>query len=223
MNIIVNEDINSLRTELAISIIKAANEAISANGNFNVAFAGGSLTDSLAFGLSSCTEKTDFSRWTVFMVDERLVPLDHKDSNYGALKMKFDLDDRLSLCKLEPVDTSIRVEEAADDYTKKLPKKGLDLVVFGMGPDGHIASLFPGMFQHTDVPCIPIKNSPKPPPTRVTLSLGYLKVCKQYFFMITGAEKKAAMTKAIHGDLSLPSTHLDQSKAAWFVDKLCME
>lgn len=223
MYLIVDKDIGILRKEMAKKIIRAANEAIGLKGCFNIAVAGGSLIESLYVGLSKSDGTTEYDKWNVFMVDERLVPLDHKDSNYGALKAKFLLNSNLAQCNLLPVDTSLDVNAAANDYSKKIPSDGLDLAVFGMGSDGHIASLFPGLFQDIAVPCIPIDNSPKPPPTRVTLSLGYLKRCKGYVFMITGAEKKEAMAKVLQADPSLPSSHLDQSLATWFVDKLCIE
>ena len=191
-------------------IVDKAKEVIADKGGFTVAVAGGSLIKTLSEALSSA----DLDGWTVFMLDERIVPSDHPDSNYGAwLKALPNLH-------YIPVDTSLSVEESAEHYSALLPASGLDMAVIGMGPDGHIASLFPGLFPASDSrSCIPVLDSPKPPAARVSLSISYLRKASQLVFAVSGREKKPAFDRICEGDTSLPACHLDlQERSTWFVN-----
>lgn len=189
-------------------VLERAEKIIHKKGCFNVAVGGGSLIKAMA----SMLHGADLENWRVFMLDERLVPEDNPDSNYGAWKQA------IPNLAFIPVDTALPVEEAAEAYSKVLPTKGLDMAVIGMGPDGHIASLFPGLFNPDDTHmCIPVTDSPKPPPTRVSLSICYLLKCRELVFAVSGAEKQSGVERTWAGDLSLPAAHLNLSKSVWFV------
>ncbi|KAI0563778.1 Glucosamine/galactosamine-6-phosphate isomerase [Gracilaria domingensis] len=137
----VNVNIGSVPTKLGEAVRKAAEEAITQRGSFSVAISGGSLPKLLAEGLKS--HSVDIEKWDVFLADERVVPLDHKDSNYREIR------DRFPSMPIIPIDPSLSSDECAIDYTKKVVQKlgqspKFDMLLLGLGPDGHTCSLFPG-------------------------------------------------------------------------------
>jgi 6-phosphogluconolactonase len=86
----------------------------------------------------------------------------------------------------------------------------LDLIVLGIGPDGHVASLFPGaatLDAGEDAVCIGVSDSPKPPPERITLSLAVLRAARECVLLATGASKADALAAA----LAVPSRHVPAS------------
>jgi 6-phosphogluconolactonase len=75
-----------------------------------------------------------------------------------------------------------------------------------MGPDGHTASLFPGhpALAATEAPCVAVREAPKPPPERVTLTLGVLRRARFTLLLVTGADKRDALARVLAGDESVP-------------------
>ncbi len=191
----------------------AASNAIQVKDKFDVAFAGGSIINFL----SQTSIKTDFIKWNVYLVDERMVPSDSPDSNYGGFILA--LQKMNAQVNFVPVNTGCSVDEAAIDYSKLLEGINLDLAVIGVGPDGHIASLFPGMFDPTDtLLCLPITNSPKPPSERVSMSITMLNRAMHFLFIVTGVAKKDAYQRIMANDPELPATHLHLKDSTWLVD-----
>lgn len=88
--------------------------------------------------------------------------------------------------------------DAANGYGSSLPGEPFDLVMLGMGPDGHVASLFPGFDQlhETERPCVEVFGSPKPPPERITLTFPALNHSKQVWFLVSGDGKAEAVARA---------------------------
>ncbi len=153
---------------------------------FSLALSGGSTPQRLYRLLSSpdWRGQIDWHRVHIFLADERFLPLDHPDSNYRMVRETLvdPLGPALPSANLHPMPTDGTVEASADRYTAELRQffgdapPRFDLIVLGMGPDGHTASLFPA-HTHTEASperdrrnrwVLPVQNSPKPPPTRLS-------------------------------------------------------
>ncbi|KAL1122975.1 hypothetical protein AAG570_003299, partial [Ranatra chinensis] len=171
-------------------------------------FKGGSLVKFLAGGLVDV--KTDWDKWLFFLCDERVVPSDSEDSNFGAYKKHLIGKIPVKEEQFVIIDDTLSGEDAAVDYSEKLERHfgsgGLpkfDLLLLGMGEDGHTCSLFPGhrLLDESTLWVAHISDSPKPPPTRITLTLPVINNAANCVFALTGAGK-ADVVKVI---LSLSS------------------
>eukprot|EP00732_Lithocolla_globosa_P005026 Lithocolla_globosa_v1_NODE_4916_length_1340_cov_3.569650.p1 type:complete len:264 gc:universal NODE_4916_length_1340_cov_3.569650:843-52(-) len=217
---------------LASFVETQSREAVKNNGKFTIGLSGGSLPKTLGAGLSSEPFKSaiDWSKWHVFFVDERCVPLDDKDSNYKACKKEFFEKVSIPDSQIYAINPDLAPAECAADYAKKIeaviPDYNFDLLLLGMGPDGHTCSLFPWdhLLSKKEVTVASILNSPKKPPQRVTLTMPAVNKAKQVAFVTTGAPKADAIGNVLEGDQALkeryPSMSVkpEGSAVMWFID-----
>lgn len=223
---------------------ESARSAIEERGYFTLGLAGGSLIKMLS-GLKKDTNeenKIEWEKWHVFWVDERCVPLDDPESNFGGAYETLFKDVPIPRENLHAIDdglyeanegASAKSAEAYDKELKSLSEtilpKGdgglpiLDLLLLGFGPDGHICSLFPNhsLVKVNDARWIlPIADSPKPPPERITFSMPVVNMAKRKVFAAVG-EGKAEMAKHILEDAnktdgSIPAAMVKD--AEWLFD-----
>lgn len=178
----------------------------------------------------------------MFFADERAVPLDHEDSNYKLVKEEFDKIG-FPVGKLHPIDISLLhdTQGLAEEYEEQLVQvfasKGpvnfpkFDLILLGMGPDGHTCSLFPGheLLKEKEAWVCPVEDSPKPPPRRITLSLPVITHAKKIAFVATGAGKAEMLMKIFTMDEGLPCQLVNDEairlnrEVVWFIDKAAGE
>jgi 6-phosphogluconolactonase len=156
-----------------------------------------------------------WGRVTVLFGDERCVPPDHPDSNYKMARAA--LLDRVSPASVHRMPAELGPNEAADLYSHVVATLApLDIVVLGIGEDGHTASLFPG---HPELQAqgwaVGVRNAPKPPPDRVTLTLPALRGSKRVLVLATGAGKADAVARAKRGEV--PSGMI--AGARWLIDR----
>ncbi len=185
-------------------VLKQAHQAIDERGVFTIVLAGGSTPVLMYSLLAKCNEEWD--KWRFFIGDERCLPQDDPERNSVVICQAF------AGKVLTPENTffipaEIGAEEAAHAYGALiLSYLPFDMVLLGMGEDGHTASIFPGIEQmHKDV--YVSYNSPKPPPTRITMSKETLSNTSTVLFMITGANKNAPLQNIKNGEL-LPVTQV---------------
>jgi 6-phosphogluconolactonase len=218
------DTVNKIGEKASARLLELASAAVAARGVFTVALSGGSMPSQLAAG---CV-KADTSAWKVLLADERVVPLDHADSNYALIREQLPYIAEENIIAIDPF---LKVEECARDYRAKvevaLAASGgvFDAVYLGLGPDGHTASLFPGhaLLDEVDTVVAPISDSPKPPAERVTLTLPVINAARAVVFMCTGAGK-ADVVKDI---LENPRSNLPGNRARpigdgtldWFLDE----
>ncbi len=156
-----------------------------------------------------------WGRVTVLFGDERCVPPDDPESNYRIARQS--LLDRVAPATVHRVPAELGPEEGARLYASVVAGlEPLDLVLLGLGPDGHCASLFPGhrALQATGW-AVAVRGAPKPPPDRVSLTLSALRGARRVIFLATGAEKAEALRRAHRGEV--PAGMIPG--AEWFVDR----
>lgn len=222
----------SVPNVVARFVADQSKEAVNARGAFYIGVSGGSVAKFLGKELPLIKE-IQWDKWHVFFCDERLVPFDNDDSTYKLYKEHF-LGGKTSLpdSQMYNIKPDLPVEEAAKDYAlqvEKVPKneKGIpvfDLLVLGMGPDGHTCSLFPGhpLLNETELMIAPISDSPKPPPCRVTMTYPVINSSRCALFASTGAGKADNVKKVLEDDASdpLPAARVNpQGEVHWFLDE----
>ena len=156
-----------------------------------------------------------WGRVSILFGDERCLPANHPESNY--LMARESLLDRVSPATVYRMPAELGPDEGSELYARVVAMVGpLDVVMLGVGEDGHTASLFPNHpgLQATGF-AVGIRSSPKPPPERVTLTLPVLRAAKCVVIVATGAGKADAVARAKRHEV--PSGMI--GGARWFIDK----
>ena len=183
-------------------ICESAREAIASRGRFSIVLAGG-RTPELTYALLA-KEDNDWQNWHIYFGDERCLASGHPERNScmaaRTLTGKVPIPDH----HIHPISAELGAETAARLYSEEIRcALPFDLVLLGMGEDGHTASLFPGFSYPDRSLVIPVHNAPKPPTDRVSLTPSSLGNCRQLLILITGAGKKDAVARWRKGE-SLP-------------------
>ena len=238
-----------LAKNLRAYVLAAQSESLERHDVFRVAVSGGSLPKQLAAALlaepSGPQDIIQFSKWEIFFADERAVPLNHEDSNYRLVKE--ELLDKIDAQKVGkpmvfPIEEQFLddIQELADQYEQTLVRSFaardsvriplFDLILLGCGPDGHTCSLFPGspLLRETEEWVLPVEDSPKPPPRRITLSLPIASHGIKIAFVVTGGGKKEILKKIFDSEEghSLPCGIINkfaQDRVTWFCDATATE
>ncbi len=195
-------DAASLQHAACERVLAAAALAIEHRGEFLIVLAGGDTPRATYRTLRSGV--TDWSRWHVYFGDERCLPSGDAQRNST---MAFDTllsDVPIPADQVHVIDGERGAETAAAAYQALLQGIGeFDLVILGLGEDGHTASLFPGAdwgdrWNAPDV--LAVLDSPKPPPQRVSLSAHRLSRTREALFLVAGASKRSAVARWRAGD-----------------------
>ena len=155
-----------------------------------------------------------WERVTIFFGDERCVPPESPESNYRMAAQT--LLDRVTMGAVHRIAGEQGAETAAAAYAPLVAAAPLDLVLLGIGPDGHTASLFPGNPALAATGHVtPVHDAPKPPPDRVSLTLRALREARRVVILVAGADKRDAVRLAQAG--RVPAGLIDQ--AEWLVTR----
>lgn len=208
--IVPHQDKATLKLAGATRIINVAATAVAAHGIAHISLTGGTMGIAVLAGIAEnpLRATVDWSKVHFWWSDERFVETGHADRNEqqakDALLNQLDLPSG-NLHIMGASDTFETPEAAAEAYTAELARFAPEgettplfaLTLLGMGPDGHIASLFPDRQEILDAEAtaIAIHNSPKPPPTRVSLTLPVINYSERIWFLIAGADKAEATTR----------------------------
>jgi 6-phosphogluconolactonase len=188
-------DSNALEKTVAAEILRAATQALRKRGAFHVVLAGGTTPRRIYEALRASRQQ--WASWHVWFGDERCLPPDDAGRN-----SRMAMDAWLALvsippAQIHPIAAELGAEAAAADYARQLEVVDqFDLVLLGLGEDGHTASLFPGHDWGVadDAPAVlAVADAPKPPPQRVSLSARRLAAAREVIFVVSGAGKQPAL------------------------------
>lgn len=199
----ISEDEESL----VATVADALTNVLVAPGPHHLVLTGGGVGTRVLGALAERGATIDWSRVHIWWGDERFLGAGDPERNEtGAREALLDVvpipADHVHAM---PADTGQGVEAAAMAYADELAAHSddgyapdFDVLLLGMGPEGHVASLFPGMPEiHAAQSAVPIENSPKPPPTRISLSLAAIRSAREVWVVAAGAGKADAAAAAL--------------------------
>jgi 6-phosphogluconolactonase len=180
-------------------ILSAAKSAIKKTGKFKIVLAGGSTPEQVYKMLAK--EKCDWEHWEFYLGDERCLPIRDPERNSEMIRRTFLDKINIPENNVYFIPSELGSEKAAEKYSYQIASAlPFDMVMLGMGEDGHTASLFPGHNHNQDELVHAIHNAPKPPSERVSLSSRCLSQTHHLLILITGAGKKTALTQWKKGE-----------------------
>jgi 6-phosphogluconolactonase len=226
--VVVHRDAMLLAQAVAARIITAVTDAQAARGTASIVLTGGGIGGASLRELAAAPARDaiDWARLDVWWGDERFLPAGHPDRNETqareALLSQVPLDsDRVhAMAASDGVDGD-DMDAAAASYADELAgAPAFDVLLLGVGPDGHVASLFPGAQSLDDErPVIPVRGAPKPPPARISLSLTAINNAREVWLIAAGEEKAASIGNALRGP-GLPAAAVRGTAATkWLLDQ----
>lgn len=222
----------SLAVAAADFIAELAAKSIAARGMFSIALSGGSTPRALYGVLAARADQIEWSRWHCFWGDERCVPPDHEDSCYRMARETLLDHVSVSAVNVHRIRCELSPSEAAHSYEQELraffagewPR--FDLILLGMGEDGHTASLFPNtpaLDVHDAWVTANIAPSVKQP-NRITLTIPAINAAANALFLVSGSSKAAPLHQVIDGPRSprqLPAQFIQPAAGSliWMIDQ----
>jgi 6-phosphogluconolactonase len=229
--VVVHPTRQSLADAAAARLVVAVLDAQAARGDAHISMTGGSMGSQIVTSLTQVPGRgaVDWSRVHVWWGDERYLPAGDPDRNdtqndqAGLATLGLD---PARVHRVAGPDASGSAEDSAEAYSAEIRSSGggaFDVMVLGVGPDGHVASLFP---HHpaagtTDAIAVAVHDSPKPPPTRVSLTRECLERSLEVWFLVSGSDKADAVRRGVTGAPfeTTPAAHVHGSEGTlWLLD-----
>jgi 6-phosphogluconolactonase len=217
--------------QAAIEIISTINQALKKQETFNIALTGGTvgILTLQVLGQQEELVDLDLSKVHFWWGDERFVESDSLERNANQARQVFlNLIEVPSsnIHEFPSSDQGLDLEKARTSFENELlttfegksPK--MDLTILGMGPDGHVASLFPGHHQNSSL-IVSEHNSPKPPAQRLSMSMDLINNSDRIIFVVSGIDKAEAIS-SVHQDTEceLPAAKVSaQGETLWIIDQ----
>ena len=199
-----------LLREVSSQLIEVIETGLRINGVFHLALTGGTLGTELTRTLVADWNAHPelYQGLHIWWSDERFVDRSSAEQN-SSPALNSVTNKNVTIHMLRSSDEVENIDLAVEDYLAQLDETFMDLTILGLGPDGHIASLFPGA-AHIDrlEKVIAITDSPKPPAVRATFTLSMINTSTLVWIIASGASKADAVTKIIEGDLSIPASYV---------------
>ncbi|GAA4592693.1 6-phosphogluconolactonase [Planotetraspora phitsanulokensis] len=222
--VIVHRDAEVLAQAAAARLITRLVDTQAARGSAHVVLTGGTvgIATLAAVAATAARDAIDWRALDIWWGDERFLPDGHPERNEtGARQALLDHVD-VDPDRVHPMpgpDSGLTPEEAAEAYAVELakaarpedhgPVPSFDLLLLGMGPDGHVASLFPGQpaLYEKERSVVAVHGSPKPPPTRISLTFPAIEAAREVWVVAGGAEKAQAVHLALStaGQMQVPA------------------
>jgi 6-phosphogluconolactonase len=230
----VHESADELAASVAGAFVRLVADCQASGEVPHVALTGGTIAEAIHREIARLAPASDvdWSRIDFFWGDERFVEPDSPDRNAGQARAAF-LDivgvDPARVHEVPSTADAASVGAAATAYSEVVRSVGggrFHLTMLGVGPDGHVASLFPGFpqLEVDDEIAVPVTDSPKPPPERVSLTFAALNRSDEVWFVASGDGKAEAVGRALAA--TLPDVHeipavgvRGEAATIWFLDR----
>lgn len=235
--IVIHDDAHATAQGIAARLITSITDAIAARGVAHVVVTGGSLGIAVLVAVAHNPAKTavNWSAVHFWWGDERFVAADSADRNAVQAEPLFEALDQLGLDRgnvhvMGDSGSYASAEDAATAYTQLLAEEAsdgaanpaFDVLMLGMGPDSHVASLFPNHTRSDALGAIAVHDSPKPPPHRVSLTMSTINTAREVWLLVSGAEKAPALAAAQHevNEVAVPASAVQGTEATrWLIDR----
>lgn len=239
-SLVVHRDTDTLAAAVAARLVTRLVDLQAARAHASLALTGGGIGTGVLRSIASspARDAVDWSRLEVWWGDERFLPTGHAERNEtqarAALLDHVPLDPAL----VHPMGASDGPdgddpEAAAERYAAELaraarpedhgPVPSIDVILLGVGPDAHVASLFPGLpALHERRPVVAVRGAPKPPPTRLTLTLPTIRAASEVWLVAAGEEKAGAVRLALSGagEVQVPAAGArGRHRTLWLLDR----
>ncbi|WP_291382434.1 6-phosphogluconolactonase [Demequina sp.] len=229
-SVVIYPDQQAVANATAARLGVTVADVIARRGAAHVVLTGGTVGVGLLASLatSPLAELIDWTSVHVWWGDERFVGAGDPDRNEGqaqeALLRHVPLPEE-NIHRIGNSDDFATAEDAASAYSAEIADHGgpgWDVLMLGMGPDGHVASLFPDHPVYAaagDAEAVAVHDSPKPPPTRVSLSLASINRAREVWVVAAGAPKADAVARGLAGDRTLPVAAVaGTERTLWLLD-----
>ena len=203
------EELNEAVGGAFLARLRALVDEAGTASRVDLGISGGAVATSLLPSLLGRVGEVDWSRVRVWLVDERFVPAGDPDRNdEQAWECFFRAAKGVEFVRMPTCDASsdgcgdLAAATAAfrSTWSELMGGSSFDIALIGMGPDGHICSLFPGRVNlEESSPILAIRDSPKPPPERMTVSMPVMRACREVWLTTSGAAKADALGRAFAG------------------------
>jgi 6-phosphogluconolactonase len=227
----VHDSADALSTAAAGELLSRLADLQSAGGEPTIGLTGGTIAETIHREVARLSPGSgvDWTRVRIFFGDERFVPTDSPDRNVAQARAAFlDAVGATQVHSAPASDEVATVDESAEAYGQALREHGgggFDILMLGIGPDGHVASLFPGHAALTavDAVAVGVPDSPKPPPGRVSLTFEALGRADAVWFVASGEGKAEAVARALADDGSVTDTPargvVGTTETLWWLDR----
>ena len=210
---------SALATAVCEHILQSAGKAISRHGVFRIVLAGGATPAAVYRQLAATA--SDWSRWQVYFGDERCLPADHPERNSVMASEHWLGRVAVPVANIHTINAETGAAVAAQAYAPLIEQaRPFDMVLLGMGEDGHTASLFPGQLHAAGELVLAVHDAPKPPPDRVSLGVAALNAAAEVLVLVSGAGKHSAVQRWKQGE-NLPVARIHgQAGVDVYIDKV---
>jgi 6-phosphogluconolactonase len=203
-------DAGELAEEIVVSALAAIEKGLKLKNTFHLVLTGGTLGTLISETLIKefNADLDSFRGLHIWFSDERFVERTSIERNAFPFEGNL-LNKNIQVHQGLASDAAGSIEEAVNDYALALENVDLDLNILGLGPDGHVASLFPGLADIDDTRSVfAITDSPKPPAVRLSFTMKQINSAQEVWIVAAGESKAEAVTKMIEGDLSIPASYV---------------
>jgi 6-phosphogluconolactonase len=228
----VYPDATTVAETTAARLLVAMADALSARNEAHLVLTGGTIgIATLArVAASPLADVIDWTSVHMWWGDERFLPLGDHDRN--EVQAQRSLLNRLRLPeenihRMASSEGAESPDKAAQAYSAELarfgdPAPAFDVLLLGLGPDGHVASLFPGRpeVKVAAVSVVAVKDSPKPPPTRLSMTFPTINLAREVWILTSGAEKARAVAESLAHKKGIPGGMAHGTeRTLWLIDK----